>query len=97
MFFNEINHKIDMKVKKECQVIISTLLQSMLKSPPKILPSPYPLWASPTILDSTKGQYTYREFNPFLTSATQSEAYSPAGNLACLNPNMDCNKGLIMT
>jgi hypothetical protein len=30
-------------------------------------------WASPTILGSTKGQYTYREFNPFLTSATQSE------------------------
>jgi hypothetical protein len=27
--FNEINHKIDMKVKKECQVIISPLLQSM--------------------------------------------------------------------
>jgi hypothetical protein len=43
-------------------------------------------WASPTILGSTKGQYTYREFNPFLTSATQSEIYSPAGNIACLNP-----------
>jgi aspartate/methionine/tyrosine aminotransferase len=28
--FNEINHKIDMKVKKDCQVIISPLLQSML-------------------------------------------------------------------
>ena len=23
-------------------------------------------WASPTILGSTKGQYTYKEFNPFL-------------------------------
>jgi hypothetical protein len=32
-----------------------------------------------------------------LTSATQSEAYSPAGNIACLNPNMNCNKGLMMT
>jgi hypothetical protein len=30
MGFNEINHKIDMKVKKDCQVIISSLLQSML-------------------------------------------------------------------
>ena len=30
MFFSEINHKIDMKVKKDCQVIISPLLQSML-------------------------------------------------------------------
>jgi hypothetical protein len=30
MSFSEINHKIDMKVKKDCQVIISPLLQSML-------------------------------------------------------------------
>ena len=30
MYFNENNHKIDMKVKKEYQVIISPLLQSML-------------------------------------------------------------------
>jgi hypothetical protein len=29
MGFNEIHHKIDMKVKKDCQVIISPLLQSM--------------------------------------------------------------------
>ena len=28
--FNEINHKIDMKVNKDYQVIISPLLQSML-------------------------------------------------------------------
>jgi hypothetical protein len=28
--FSEINHKINMKVKKDCQVIISPLLQSML-------------------------------------------------------------------
>jgi hypothetical protein len=28
--FNEINHKIDMKVKEDYQVIISPLLQSML-------------------------------------------------------------------
>ena len=30
MGFNEINHKIDMKVKKDYQAIISPLLQSML-------------------------------------------------------------------
>jgi hypothetical protein len=30
-------------------------------------------------------------------NATQSETYSPAGNIACLNPNMDCIKGLMMT
>jgi hypothetical protein len=28
------------------------------------------------ILGSTKGQYMYMEFNPFLRSATQSETYS---------------------
>ena len=54
-------------------------------------------WAFSTILDSTKGQYTYTELNSFLTSATHSETYSPAGNIACLNPNMDCIKGLMMT
>jgi hypothetical protein len=30
MGFNKINHKIDMKVKKDCQVIIGPLIQSML-------------------------------------------------------------------
>jgi hypothetical protein len=45
-------------------------------------------WASPTILGSTKGQYTYREFNPFLTSATQSETYSPTRNIACLQKHL---------
>jgi hypothetical protein len=34
-------------------------------------------WASPTIHGSTKGQYTYRECNPFLRSATQSENTPP--------------------
>jgi hypothetical protein len=46
--------------------------------------------------DSLKQPCLYREFNPFLTYATQSETYSPAGNIACLNPNMDCIKGLMM-
>jgi hypothetical protein len=31
--FNEINHKIDMKVKKDYQVIISPLLQSLYLCP----------------------------------------------------------------
>jgi transcriptional accessory protein Tex/SPT6 len=39
MFFNKINHKIDMKVKKDCQVIISPLLQSMLGFRQVILPA----------------------------------------------------------
>jgi hypothetical protein len=96
-----------MKVKKDCQVIISPLIQSMLGFRQAIFPvgdyvsdwavnvkkglnslcvywgsntrviiSPSlpstgtilndGTWASPTILDSTKGQYTYREFNPLV-------------------------------
>ena len=39
MFFSEINHKIDMKVKKDCQVIISPLLQSMLGFRQAIFPA----------------------------------------------------------
>jgi hypothetical protein len=50
-------------------------------------------WASPTILGSTSGQYTYREFAPLVTSAT----WSPCGNIACLNPNMCCKRGLMVT
>jgi hypothetical protein len=39
MGFNEINHKIDMKVKKDCQVIISSLIQSMLGFRQAIFPA----------------------------------------------------------
>jgi hypothetical protein len=96
MSFSEINHKINMKVKTDCKVIIIPLLQSMLGFRQAILSLPSigtilnnGTWASPTILGSTKGQYTYREFNPFLTSTTQSETYSPAGNIAYLNRVFD--------
>ena len=37
--FNEINHKIDMKVKKDCQVIINPLLQSILGFRQAIFPA----------------------------------------------------------
>ena len=39
MNFNEINHKINMKMKKNCQVIISPLLQSMLGFRQAIFPA----------------------------------------------------------
>ncbi len=39
--FNEINHKIDMKVKKDYQVIISPLLQSMLGFRQAIFPGEF--------------------------------------------------------
>jgi hypothetical protein len=54
-------------------------------------------WASPTILGSTSGQYTYREFTPLVTSATQSATWSPCGNIARLNPNVCCKRGLLVT
>ena len=50
-------------------------------------------WASPTILASTSGQYTYREFTPLVTSAT----WSTCGNIARLNPNICCKRGLMVT
>jgi hypothetical protein len=39
MGFSQINHKINMKVKKDCQVIISPLLQSMLGIRQAIFPA----------------------------------------------------------
>jgi hypothetical protein len=39
MFFSEINHKINMKMKKYCQVIISPLLQFMLGFRQAIFPA----------------------------------------------------------
>ncbi len=41
MGFNEINHKIDMKVIKDYQVIISPLLQSMLGFRQAIFPGEF--------------------------------------------------------
>jgi hypothetical protein len=38
MGFSEINHKINMKVKNDCQVITSPLLQSMLGFKQAIFP-----------------------------------------------------------
>ena len=52
-------------------------------------------WASPTILGSASGQYTYRELSPLVTSATQSATWSPCGNIARLNPNACCKRGLM--
>ena len=39
MGFSEINHKINMKVKNDCQVITSPLLQSMLGFKQAIFPA----------------------------------------------------------
>jgi hypothetical protein len=39
MGFSEINHKFNMKVEKDCQVIISPLLQSMLGFRQAIIPA----------------------------------------------------------
>jgi hypothetical protein len=59
----ELKNKFDMGF-NEINVIISPSLPSI----GTILNNG--TWASPTILGSIKGQYTYREFNPLLTFAT---------------------------
>ena len=53
MGFSEINHKINMKVKKDCQVIISPLLQSMLGFRQTIFPAGE--YASDWVADIKKG------------------------------------------
>ena len=58
MNFNEINHKINMKMKKDCQVIISPLLQSMLGFRQAIFPAGE--YVSDWVADVKKGlNYLY--------------------------------------
>jgi hypothetical protein len=58
MDFNKINHKIDMKVKKDCQVIISSLIQSMLGFRQAIFPAGE--YVSDWVVDVKKGlNYLY--------------------------------------
>jgi hypothetical protein len=57
MGFNEINHRIDMKVKKDCQVIISPLLQSMLGFRQAIFPAGE--YVSDWVADAKKGLQSF--------------------------------------
>jgi hypothetical protein len=72
MFFNEINHKIDMKVKKVCQVIISPLLQSMLGFRQAKFPAGE--YASDWVADVKKGLYSLYVYCPLVKSRMVGDA-----------------------
>ena len=64
MGFKEINHKIDMKVKTDCQVIISPLLQSMLGFRQAIFPARE--YVSDWVADVKKGLNYLYVYCPFV-------------------------------
>jgi hypothetical protein len=64
MGFNEINHKIDMKVKKDCQVIISPLMQSMLGFRQAIFPAG--VYVSEWVADVKKGLISLYVYCPLV-------------------------------
>jgi uncharacterized membrane protein len=66
MGFNEINHKIDMKVKKDCQVIISPLIQSMLGFRQAIFPVVE--YVSDWVADVKKGLNSLSVYCPLVES-----------------------------
>jgi hypothetical protein len=72
MFFNEINNKIDMKVKKDCQVIISPLLQSMLGFRQAKFPAGE--YASDWVADVKKGLYSLYVYCPLVESRMVGDA-----------------------
>ena len=77
MFFNEINHKIDMKVKKDCQVIISPLLQSMLGFRQAKFPAGE--YASDWVADVKKGLYSLYVYCPLVKSRMVGDAQGGHG------------------
>ena len=72
MGFNEINHKIDMKVKKDCQVIISPLLQSMSGFRQAIFPARE--YVSDWVADVKKGLNYLYVYCPLVESRMVGDA-----------------------
>jgi hypothetical protein len=64
MGFSEINHKINMKVKKNCEVIISPLLQFMLGFRQAIFPAGE--YASDWVADVKKGLHSLYVYCPLV-------------------------------
>ena len=64
MGFNEINHKIDMKVNKDCQVIVSPLLQSMIGFRQAIFPAG--VYVSDWVADVKKGLHSLYVYFPLV-------------------------------
>ena len=75
MGFNKINHKIDMKVKKECQVIISPLIQSMLGFRQAIFPAGE--YVSDWVVDVKKGLNSLYVYCPLVESRMVGDAQVP--------------------
>ena len=75
MFFSEINHKIDMKVKKDCQVIISLLLQSMLGLRQAIFPAGE--YVSDWVADVKKGLNSLYVYCPLVEPRMVRDAQVP--------------------
>jgi hypothetical protein len=75
MGFNEINHKIDMKVKKDCQVIISPLLQSMLGFRQAIFPARE--YVSDWVTDVKKGLNSLYVYCPLVELRMVGDAQVP--------------------
>ena len=73
--FNEINHKIDMKVKKDCQIIISPLLQSMLGFRQAVFPTGE--YVSDWVADVKKGLNFLYVYCPLVEPRMVGEAQVP--------------------
>jgi hypothetical protein len=75
MDFNEINHKIDMKVKTDCQVIISPILQSMIGFRQAILPAGE--YVSDWVADIKKGLNSLYVYCPLVEPRIVGDAQVP--------------------
>ena len=75
MGFNKINHKIDMKVKKDCQVIISPLIQSMLGFRQAIFPAGE--YVSDWVVDVKKGLNSLYVYCPLAEPRMAGDAQAP--------------------
>ena len=73
--FNEINHKIDMKVKKDCQVIINPLLQSMSGFRQAIFP--VGVLVSDWVADVMKGLNSLYVYCPLVEPRMVGNAHVP--------------------
>jgi hypothetical protein len=75
MGFSEINHKINMKVKKDCQVIISPLLQSILGFRQAIFPAGE--YVSDWVADVKKGLISLYVYCPLVEPRMVGDAQVP--------------------
>ena len=75
MVFNEINHTIAMKVKRNCKIIISPLLQSMLGFRQDIFPPGE--YVSDWVVDVKKGLTYLYVYCPLVEPRMVGDAQEP--------------------